>query len=199
VFVVCPNNSKKEEDTYMADEQNEHQARELFFAFFLHEAENLHNRVDWFLIFHAILLEAFFAARYGFQQLIVGLLGCIVAYVWLVAGIRQLWNLQHMVQSVSDEEVMGSETAYLFRKLLIETRRVNQPSWMRWASATPAFSAILPLAILIAWIILIAAEGSRTKFVLGVIGLLALSSLLVAQHTKLAACLTQSGRASAPS
>ncbi len=37
-------------------------APRLLFDFLIHEADNIHNRVDWFLIFHGILLEAFLAA-----------------------------------------------------------------------------------------------------------------------------------------
>jgi hypothetical protein len=133
----------------MADEQLK---KELFFAFLLHEAENLHNRVDWFLIFHGILFEAFFAAHYNAQRITIGALGCLVAYVWLVAGIRQLWDIGHMVKSASDEGIMGREVGELFRRLF-EARQLYQPRWMKWARATPAFCIVLPLAVSVAWLV----------------------------------------------
>jgi hypothetical protein len=129
--------------------------RELLFGFFIHEAENLHNSVDWFLIFHGILLEAFVSAHYQLHRVILGVLGSLVSYVWLVAGVRQLWNVKHLANAISDETVMGRETATAFAALFV-ARRKYQPKWMKWASAMPAFSAILPLAILIVWLALTA-------------------------------------------
>src|SRR2546428_14157545 len=91
--------------------------RRLLFDFFIHEAENLHNRVDWFLIFHGILFEAFLAARYSVHRITLGVLGCSVSYVWLVAGICQFWNLRHLVDSLSDSQIIGNETANLIVSL----------------------------------------------------------------------------------
>ncbi|HWY21792.1 MAG TPA: hypothetical protein VNX26_11265 [Candidatus Acidoferrum sp.] len=133
----------------MAQERPE---RRLLFDFFIHEIENLHNRVDWFLIFHGILFEAFVAAHYFAHRITLGVLGCVVSYVWLVAGIRQLWNFKHLVSSIADDGIMGGETGQLFTKLL-EAREAFQPLWMKWARATPAFGIILPSAVLIAWLV----------------------------------------------
>ena len=92
-------------------------ARRLLFDFFIHEAENIHNRVDWFLIFHAILFEAFLNAHYSVHRITLGTLGCLVSYVWLIAGIRQLWDLRHLVESIKDRAVMGNATADAFTGL----------------------------------------------------------------------------------
>ncbi len=47
----------------------------LIYDFFMDEGARLHQRTDWFLIFHGILLEAFFAAPQGAARFIVGILG----------------------------------------------------------------------------------------------------------------------------
>ncbi len=133
---------------------------ELLFSFFLHEAENLHNRVDWFLIFHGILLEAFLAAHYTAHRITIGALGCLVSYVWLVSGIRQLWDLGHLVKSTSDGVIMGSGAGDLFQRLF-EARQRYQPSWMKWARATPAFCIVLPIAVLAACLVVTATATER--------------------------------------
>ena len=125
--------------------------RRLLFDFFIHEAENLHNRVDWFLIFHGILFEAFLAAHYFVHRITLGVLGCVVSYVWLIAGIRQLWNLRHLVESIADEGIMGSEAGRVFGRLL-HAREAFQSPWMKWARATPSFSIFLPFTVLTAWL-----------------------------------------------
>ena len=134
----------------MAEERLE---RRLLFDFFIHEAENLHNRVDWFLIFHGILFEAFLATHYFVHRITLGVLGCVVSYVWLVAGIRQLWDLRQLVSSMGDDSIMGSDAGRVFKELF-RARDAIQPSWMRWAKATPAFSIILPFAVLVAWFVI---------------------------------------------
>jgi hypothetical protein len=126
----------------------------LFFDFMIHEAENIHNRVDWFLIFHGILFEAFLASKRPTHQITLGILGCLVSYVWLVAGIRQLWNLRWLVGKAREEETMG--TGAVLYKQILAARNDEQPNWMRWARATPAFCVLLPSAVLVAWLVVTA-------------------------------------------
>src|SRR5437870_3062617 len=127
--------------------------RRLLFDFFIHEAENLHNRVDWFLIFHGILFEAFLAARRPVHCITLGVLGCLVSYVWLVAGVRQWWNVRHLIDSLSDREIMGNTASNVVAGVF-QARRNFRPSPTRWAHATPAFSVVLPLAVLLTWCVL---------------------------------------------
>jgi hypothetical protein len=134
--------------------ENESKER-LLFDFFIHEAETVNMRADWFLIFHAILFEAFMAAHFTVQRVTLGLLGCAVSYVWLTVGIRQAWDFHHLGKSVSNDKIMGREIGSLFDRLF-KARRVCQPPWMRWASATPAFCIVLPVACLVAWLIVTA-------------------------------------------
>jgi hypothetical protein len=133
-------------------------APRLLFDFFLHEADNIHSRVDWFLIFHGILFEAFLAAHYAVHRITLGVLGSLVSYVWLVAGIRQLWNLRQLVASVKDQAIMGPEAAALFTGMF-NARTEYQHRLMRWARATPAFCIVLPLAVFLAWLVVTATYG----------------------------------------
>ncbi|SRR5713101_968329 len=123
----------------------------VFFDFLIHEAENVHNRVDWFLIFHGILFEAFLAARRPAHRITLGVLGFLVSWVWLVSGIRQLSNLRYLVGEVQKDDVMTSSAASLLRKMY--TARSNQSRWMKWARATPAFCVLLPATVSAAWLV----------------------------------------------
>jgi hypothetical protein len=155
----------------MAEEKFE---QRLLFDFFVHESENLHDRVDWCLIFHAILFEAFLTAHSPQQRVTLGALGCIVSYVWLIAGFRQLWNIRHLVGRKSDRLIMGPDAAHLFT-MLFDARRRYQSRWIKWAGATPAFCVVLPSALLVAWITVTATATIALGVV--VIALLVLSAL----------------------
>jgi hypothetical protein len=77
-------------------------------------------------------------------------LGCSVSYVWLMAGIRQLWNLRHLVDSMSDSQIMGNEAANLIANLF-QARWNFQSPRIRWTRAVPGFCIVLPLAVFVAW------------------------------------------------
>src|SRR6476620_4202285 len=63
----------------------------LLYEFFVDEGARLSQRTDWFLIFHAILLEAFFSAKPEMAQGAIGVVGVVTAYIWLMTGLRQRW------------------------------------------------------------------------------------------------------------
>src|SRR5260221_10798384 len=54
-----------------------------------YEDETLAQRTDWFLIFHAILLEAFFAAvsPSHLRQLPIALFGFLAGFLWLISRV----------------------------------------------------------------------------------------------------------------
>ena len=135
------------------------QSPRMLFEFLLHESENLHSRVDWFLIFNAILFEAFFAAH-NQHRIVIGLLGSLISYVWLAAGIRQLWNIGHLVEIIRNEEIMGYETGKVFAQFYAG-RWETQKWWMSWASSNPAFSGVIPLAVLSVWLYLSATASGQ--------------------------------------
>lgn len=150
----------------MTDEKTE--SGRMLFDLFIHEAENIHNRVDWFLIFHAILFEGFLAAHYLYHRIALSLLGCLISYVWLVAGIRQVWNLNHFIAAVSDDALMGPVAGNVF-KGLYEARRTCQPRLMRWFSSVPAFSIVLPIALLSTWLFLTITVKGVLAFLMAVV------------------------------
>jgi hypothetical protein len=138
-------------------------AKRLLFDFFIHEAENLHDRVDWFLIFHGILFEAFVASRFSIHRIALGTLGVLASWVWLVAGIRQQWSLAHLANCMADTKIMGKEAGQTFRRLW--DARNAQKWWMKRFKATPAFSVVLPFAVFTTWLLLTStySEGGAVK------------------------------------
>src|SRR5262245_44854703 len=57
----------------MTDTSRDAAYRDQLFSFFLHEAETISQRTDWFLLFHAILFEAFAMATHERERLLFGL------------------------------------------------------------------------------------------------------------------------------
>jgi hypothetical protein len=134
------------------------------FDFYIHESESINMRADWFLIFHAILFEAFAAAKAEpFLRMALGALGCLASYIWLMVGIRQCWDIQHLTRAViTNEKVMDPETAEYFRRLFFVDRAIHQRNYMKWARAIPAFCIILPGALLLTWLVLVALSPQLT-------------------------------------
>ncbi|HEY3132510.1 MAG TPA: hypothetical protein VGL91_23870 [Acidobacteriota bacterium] len=110
-----------------------------------HEDDTFGQRTDWLLIFHAILLEAFFFSTPSFPTGAgaVSLFGLLTGYLWLVTGIRQWWGHKDTWRSLQDSEVVGEDLAIVFQGVS-DTRRERQPSWYAWARATPAFAVLIP-------------------------------------------------------
>lgn len=117
------------------------------------EVETISERTDWFLIFHAILLEAWFTSSP--RSLSVGTVGLLTSYLWLVVGVRQWWNVQHLGRCLERNSIIGQEIAPTLR--MIRRARAKQ-SWLcRWPKASPAFCVIIPLAFVIVWLVLLEA------------------------------------------
>jgi len=68
----------------------------LLYDFYFDETSRVGQRTDFFLIFHAILLEAFFGATHEMPRADVGILRCLTAYLWFMTGYRQRWILRHL-------------------------------------------------------------------------------------------------------
>src|SRR5215471_2780016 len=127
--------------------------RRFLFEFFQAEAEYVNQRTDWFLIFHGILFEAFVSKQeHPRYRIILGLIGILISYLWLMAGLKQAWDLKHIVQDITDCSVMGRETAAVLKGIFGYRRK--QPRPMRWFLTTPAFCIVIPGAFLIAWLLL---------------------------------------------
>jgi hypothetical protein len=123
---------------------------------FLHEDTALGTRTDFFLIFHAILLEAYFSAgrRQDWNSLAISVLGFICAFLWLGVGFRQ--RINHL----RNKEALRSQSGDISPEIAsIETEaydnRDKQPWFMRWAIATLAFAVVIPLAVMLLWTIIV--------------------------------------------
>jgi len=126
----------------------------LIYDFYFDEASRLGQRTDWFLIFHAILLEAFFSVHEGAKvpQLIVGATGCLMSYLWFMTGCRQRWLSRHLGACLG-KGLAGEELGKLM-EAVFDQRRRNIPRWMGWARPVPTFAVVIPFAFLTAWVLL---------------------------------------------
>src|SRR5260221_10352048 len=90
----------------------------LMYHWFTDEASRLAARTDWFLIAHGILLEAFLSAhRHSAAAVIVGCVGSLAAYLWLMVGWRQRWLLRHLGACMERDELVGQDASRLFARL----------------------------------------------------------------------------------
>jgi hypothetical protein len=133
-------------------------AQRLIYDFFFHEAGRTHDRTDWFLIFHAILLEAFLTAKDGVAPAIVGSVGIVTSYLWLLSGVRQRWLMMQLGKSMGDATLMGSDLSHAYNAIF-EARRKGLPTGVRWAAPVPVFCVVVPAVLLFAWLGLVAFDG----------------------------------------
>ena len=155
----------------------------LLYDFFVDEAARLGQRTDWFLIFHAILFEAFFSvpnaslqpAAAEISQMIVAVIGCLTSYLWFMTGFRQRWLSRHLGECMVQERLMGGDVARLFAAIF-EMRRKGLPKVIGWAQPVPTFAVVIPFAFTAAWFALLVVP-SRQRWVSAAAGA---ASLLVA-------------------
>src|SRR5258708_8428145 len=75
---------------------------------YLREGADLSTRADFFLVSHAILFEAFFAARPEKpQQFVVSACAIGIALLWLWIGSRQLYTMR-LYMRVANEHVVSN-------------------------------------------------------------------------------------------
>jgi hypothetical protein len=140
----------------------------LIYDFFLDEAARLGNRTDWFLIFHAILLEAFFAAPGSTApgdaapRMILGILGFLVSYLWFMTGCRQRWLSRHLGACMANPKLMGPQVSGVFEGIF-EMRHEGLPRSIGWARPVPTFAVVIPFAFAAAWFSLLLWAG-RPRF-----------------------------------
>jgi hypothetical protein len=117
------------------------------------EDDAIGQRIDWSLIFHAILMEAFFAAE-GRSRLPVGAFGLTVAWIWVVTGVRQLWNQRAIVDDLEGvRDPVDHDVAY--RQYLAKQRHGASQRGFRWAVAVPLFTIVVPSCCLVTWIFIL--------------------------------------------
>jgi len=147
----------------------------LLYDFYFDEAARLGQRTDWFLIFHAILLEAFFASQDFVPKLVIGPLGWLTSYLWFMTGYRQRWLSRHLGECMAHAGLMGPETAGLFNNIFA-MRRKGLPTVISWPMPVPTFAVIIPFAFAAAWFSLLLWVG-RGRSLLVVLLSLAVASL----------------------
>jgi hypothetical protein len=123
----------------------------LLYDFFVDEASRLGQRTDWFLIFHAILLEAFVGTeKLSVARTLTALLGTVTAYLWFMSGCRQRWLLRHLGECMARDELMDREVSHVFRQIF-EVRRKGLSGAIKWAEPAPAFAVVIPGAVAAVW------------------------------------------------
>ena len=132
----------------------------LLYDFYFDETSRVGQRTDFFLIFHAILLEAFFGATHEMPRADVGILRCLTAYLWFMTGYRQRWILRHLGECMGQEELVGPDVSRLFPRIF-EARRKGLHVLVRWAQPVPTFAIVIPLTFTVAWLVLLIVESSR--------------------------------------
>jgi hypothetical protein len=130
--------------------------KRVIYDLYFEEGSRTHQRTDWFLIFHAILLEAFFSEKSrGWAQDVVGSIGLVTSYLWLMAGVRQRWLFMHLGKCMESGQIMGDAAASMYRGVF-KAREVGLTWVVRWARPVACFCVITPAAFVIAWAVLLA-------------------------------------------
>jgi hypothetical protein len=129
--------------------------RKLVYDSYFHESDRISSRTDWFLIFHAILFEAFFSIHHSISQIVtVGLVGFLCSFVWWVNGLRAYRISWQLGKLMGDENVMG-DLAKMHNRIFTERRMTMDNKKDGWAKHVPLFAVITPFIFLVAWIILL--------------------------------------------
>jgi hypothetical protein len=135
-----------------SDEHTETTAERIFF----HDDDAFHARTDWFLIAHAILLEAFFAPHGRFARIVVGLFSIVAAWAWMAVSLRLFVLLDTSKTGFVEVSRTYGEVQEARRRKDKEPRSVLKRLF--WRHATSAFGIVLPCACLLMWIALEAAQ-----------------------------------------
>jgi hypothetical protein len=156
------------------NENEKKELREYVSKTFFHELDRVASRTDWFLIFHAILFEAFFACKESIKVgagdndiplAIVGFIGILTSYIWLMNGIRSWITLAQVGLYMGDSKIMGNgkpininspqNVAEMHNKIFRERNKSYFKRTMSgWARDLPAFAVVVPFLFISAWEIL---------------------------------------------
>lgn len=153
-----PNNGPQSQDELQRDKpagKPEPSQEQMFLDVFMKEIDRLDTRTDWFLIFHAILLEAYATAKdvNPLSQVLVGILGFVTATLWFFAGWRQrqIMLFQGMMMR---KAAYAGHLAAPFRKF-VDARKKRV--WFEWAKPDRAFTVAIPALIAVLWLVLLIA------------------------------------------
>lgn len=133
---------------------------------YFQESDNISHRTDWFLIFHAILFEALFAAKehcyklsegitlpFNCVQLIINFLGIAISFYWCMTGIRTWKILWKFGSYMRNKDAVGENLAAT-HNLIYSNREVTKEKFYPWAKPSIVFLIVIPLLFTIAWILI---------------------------------------------
>src|ERR1700722_4199947 len=110
---------------------------------YFHEADRMNQRTDWFLIFHAILMEAFFSVDKNDMNsiIVVGSLGFLLSVLWMISGIRSnrmAWQLGDLIK----EEKGGAQEMH--EKIFgMRDETINQNLLYGWTRFLPLYGIVI--------------------------------------------------------
>ena len=140
--------------------------RKMALETFLREGDNVSQRIDWSLIFHGILLEAFATAVNPHVSLWVGTFGLVTAYLWFWIGARQNWHMRYVHRCIT-AAADPDDAVYRFQSFLTSAHTEGQPQVFKWVRAVPIFTIVIPGATFLTWLILLSSSilDYRAKWV----------------------------------
>jgi hypothetical protein len=132
---------------------------------YFHEADRMNQRTDWFLIFHAILMEAFFSIhRHETSSIIaVGSLGLVLSCLWMISGIRATRMAWQLGKLIRDEKGEAKET---HEKIFSERKTINANSLYGWSRFLPLYGIVIPGIFVIIWTVLLVLRAGQIWFIL---------------------------------
>lgn len=123
---------------------------------YFHESDRISSRTDWFLIFHAILFESFFAINHSTARIIIiGTVGILCSLIWWVNGLRAYRISWQLGKLMADEYVTNAEISKMHNRIFEERRNQMDDKRDGWAKHVPLYAVITPFIFVIAWIALL--------------------------------------------
>ena len=123
---------------------------------YFHESDRISSRTDWFLIFHAILFEAFIAITHNTARIIIiGTVGILSSLIWWVNGLRAYRISWQLGKLMADEKVTNGEISKMHNKIFEERRNQMDIKRDGWAKHVPLYAVVTPFIFVSAWIALL--------------------------------------------
>lgn len=141
---------------FLEQEEKETTAERVFF----HDDDAFHDRTDWFLVAHTILLEAFVSAyEHPWAATIIVTFGVVSAWSWLTVSLRQHGNLEATKAAFREASPFYAKVHQIRSDRFNARRTVEGPlsrTLFRWQLATVVFGRILPTCTVAMWFLLAA-------------------------------------------
>ena len=152
---------------------------------YFHEADRMNQRTDWFLIFHAILMEAFFSVDKNDKNsiIVVGSLGFLLSVLWMISGIRSNKMAWQLSQLIRDEE---GEAGKMHEKIFsTRDNTINKNLWYGWTKFLPLYGIVIPFIFIVAWLSLLIIRAKWNWFDIAICLIASVIVLLIIRCTVL--------------